>query len=251
MRKLAILAVAIPVLLAAARPAAASRCGSDCLPWLTPIAVGLGAGVVGLYAYGTAVYVAGDLDDSPKDTNYHGSELIIHGSLGSLFVGATVDAAKSGSTTGTLVLGSFAALHLTLATNGLRGLARHRDEFHPSDTLVTWTAGTLTGVNALYWASGMAEHHGRGYGIAEVAINAPLVAGFAYLARDRFEQQRGGPALGYAALAALSGVYVAHGAKTIMFPRAPKLDLLGTDLAPTVVSDGNELAPGVGTAGSF
>ncbi len=223
------------------------------MPWLNPFAYALGLGVVGAYAYGTGAYIVGDLDGTTKTTNYYGSELILHGSLGSLFLGATIDAAKDNNSAGTLMLGSFAALHLTLATNGLRGLASHRDEFHPNETLVTWTVGAVTGINSLGWASGMSERHGRTYGLAEIATNAPFVAGYAYLAKDRYDHDRGGPALAYAGIAAISALYVAHGAKTALLPyRAPKLDILGTDFAPTIVSDTRgELAPGVATAGTF
>lgn len=251
MRKIAVLAALC--LTVAARPADASRCGPDCLPWLTPIAVGLGAGIFGAYAVGTGVYIVRDLDGTTKSTNYYGSELILHGSLGFVFSGATVDAVRNGNVGATVVTGSFAAMHLTLATNGLRGLVRNRGEFHPNETLVTWTVGTITGINALGWASGMSERRGRNYGLAEIAINAPFVAGYAYLAKDRFESGRGGPGLAYAGLAALSTLYVAHGAKTAMFPyRAPKLDLFGSDVAPAALSDSRgELAPGLATAGTF
>ncbi len=252
MRKHAILA-ALTLSLATARPADASRCGPDCLPWLTPIAIGVGAGIFGAYVYGTGAYIVGDLDGTEKSTNYYGSELILHGSLGFVFAGATVDAVRAGHARAALVTGSFAAMHLTLATNGLRGLARNRGEFHPDDTVVTWTVGTITGINALGWASGMSERHGRNYGLAEIAINLPFVAGYAYLAKDRFENHRGGPGLVYAGLAAVSTIYVAHGVKTALFPyRAPKLDVLGTDFSPTVLADTRgELSPGVATAGRF
>jgi hypothetical protein len=253
MRKIAIVAALTLSLTAAARPADASRCGRDCLPWLTPIAVGLGAGIAGAYAYGTGVYIVGDLDGTVKSTNYYGSELILHGSIGSVFVGGTIDTIRNGSVGGTIVMGSFAAIHLTLATNGLRGLVKHSGEFHPNETLVTWTVGTVTGINALGWASGMSERHGRSYGLAEIAINAPFVAGYAHLAKDRFESGAGGPGLVYAGLAAISTLYVAHGAKTALFPyRAPKLDMFGADVAPAIVSDSRgEIAPGLATAGTF
>lgn len=253
MRKLAILAAALSLSALAARPAEASHCGRDCLPWLTPIAVGMGAGILGAYAYGTGVYIAGDLDGTVKSTNYDGSELILHGALGTIFLGGMTDTIRNGSVGGTLVMGSFAAMHLTLATNGLRGLVRHRSEFHPDDTVVTWTVGTITGINALGWASGMSDPHGRAYGLAEIAVNAPFVAGYAYLAKDRFENHRGGPGLVYAGLAAISTIYVAHGAKTALFPyRAPKLDVLGTDFSPTVLADTRgEPSPGLATAGRF
>lgn len=251
MKKRAIsVTAALTVTLAAAKPADACTCGPDCLPWLTPVAWAMGAGMVGLYGYGTYYYAAGDLESGRKSMNYYGSELILHGSLGALWTGATLDAAKDGQTGTALVTGSLAALHLTLGTNGMRGLLQYRDQFHPSDTAVTWGIGTLTGVNALVWTSGMAESHGRTYGFAEMAINTPFLVGFATLAKDRFDSGATGPALAYSGLAAISGIYIAHGAKTVLFPKAPQLDVLG-DVTPTMIGDGASLAPGLATAGTW
>jgi len=253
MNKPALLAALALATVTTARTADACRCDTAfCDVVLTPFAVGLGAGIVGGYAYGTGYYIVNDLDGTVKSTNYYGSELILHGSLGAVFTGATVSAIKEGSTTGALVAGSFAAMHLTLGVNGLRGLWGTRDQFHPDDTVVNWTVGTITGVNALYWASAMSEPQSREHGIAEIAINAPFVAGFAYLAKDRFEAGRGGPALAFAGVAAIHGIYMAHGVKTALLPRAPKLDVLGADFSPTVLSDTRgEPTPGFATAGTF
>lgn len=239
--------------LVTAREADACRCDTTlCDIVLTPIAVGLGAGLVGGYAYGTGYYIVNDLDGEVESTNYYGGELMLHGSLGALFTGATVAAIREGNTGAALVTGSFATMHLTLGANGLRGLWGKRDEFHPNDTLVNWTVGTITGVNALYWASAMSETQSRAHGVAEIAINAPFVAGFAYLAKESFDAGRGGPALAFAGVAAIHGIYVAHGVKTALVPRAPQLDVLGADFSPTVLSDTRgEPTPGFATAGTF
>lgn len=250
MRKLAILAALTLAL--ASRPAEASRCGPDCLPWLTPVAYAMGAGMVGLYGYGIGYYAYNDLQDVEQSTNYYGGELILHGALSSLFVGATIDSAKAGSTGGVIGAGAFAAVHLTLATNGLRGLLRHTDEIDIPEKVITWGAGTVYGINTLYWASAASGgSKSRAYGVVEVAVNAPIGLGMAYLAHDRYERNRG-PWILYGGAALVSGAFVAHGMKQILSPRRPqKLDLLGTDIMPTVVSDGRDYAPGFGASGSF
>lgn len=253
MNKIAVAALALAATVTTARSADACRCDTTfCDIVLTPIAVGLGAGIVGGYAYGTGYYIVNDLDGEAESTNYYGSELILHGSLGALFTGATVDAIRDGSTGTALVTGSFAAMHLTLGANGLRGLWETRGQFHPNETVVNWTVGTITGINALYWASAMSERQSRAHGVAEIAINAPFVAGFTYLAKDRFDAGRGGPALAFAGIAAIHGIYVAHGVKTAFMPRAPQLDVLGADFSPTVLTDTRgEPTPGFATAGTF
>jgi len=250
MKKLAITASLALTLSLASKPAAA--CPDADLLWVSPIGWGLAAGMVGAYGYGTGYFVVHDLDGTPKSSNYYGGELILHGSLGALWTGATVDAVKSGNTTAALATGSLAAVHLTLGTNGARGLWEHRSQFHPNDTAITWGVGTLTGINALAWGAGMSERHGRTYGLTEMAVNVPFAVGFASLAKDRYDGGRTGPALAYTGLAALSGVFIAHGAKTALFPtELPQLDVLGTGIAPTMVSDGRAMGAGLAKTGTW
>lgn len=250
MRNLA--AIAAVTVALAAKPAEASRCGPDCLPWLTPVAAVMGIGIVGAYGYGIGYFAYHDLEGDERSTSYHGTELMLHGSLGLVFAGAAVEATRSGSTSGAIGSGAFAALHLTLATNGARGLLDHRDEFDPPNELAVWALGSAYGINTLYWASQLGDRRSRAFGVAEVAVNSPIMIGLGYLAYDRIDRQRSGPGLLYGGMAALSGAYVVHGLKTAIAPRKPqKLDLLGTDVMPTVVSDGLEVAPGLGATGSF
>jgi hypothetical protein len=255
MRKLAIVALAASVAVAMSRDAEASSCShTHCMPWVAPIAYALGAGVFGLYGYGIGYYAYHDLASGEQSMSYYGSELMLHGALGGLFAGMAVKGIREREPAALITGGVLGAVHLTLATNGMRGVVRHRDEIRiPSDTLVAWTIGTVYGVNALYWGAGWAGRHDRRYGLAEVAVNAPIVLGLGYLARHELQDRNTGPALLYGGMAALSGVYVAHGVRVAMSPTKgkKKLDLLGTDLMPIVVSDGIQLVPGLGTAGSF
>jgi hypothetical protein len=253
MRKLAFLS-ALTVAVAAPRAAhACNDCGGVCDIIFTPVALALGGAVVGGYAYGTGYYAMHDLDGDPHSISYYGSELMLHGSLGTVFTKAAIDAAHSGDNGTMIGAGAFAALHMTLAVHGADGMWAHRDEIgSPSATLMRWGLGSAYGINALYWASTWPDAHGRGYGLAEVAINAPIAAGLGVLAHERFASEHAGPGLLYGGMAALSTVYVVKGLSTIASPHhTDKLDLLGTDIAPTMVSDGRELAPGLGAARTF
>lgn len=256
MRKLATFVPLAAVTLAlAARPASAGRgdCGSLCTIIAVPIGLGVAGGIVGGYAYGTGYYIVNDLKDEPQRAAYYGGELLLHGTLSGLFIGAARDGFRSGHTGTAITTSAFATLHLTLAAHGLHGLWNERDELRPSDTLIRWSVGTAYGINTLGWASSWPGPHGRGYGVAEVAVNAPIAIGLGVMARERLHDDRGtGGAVLYSGMAAISAIYVAHGIKTIVVPRKRnKLDLLGTDLVPTVVSDGRERAPGLGAAGTF
>jgi hypothetical protein len=255
MRMLALASVAA-IALAAPRAAHAGRgdCGSVCTAIAVPIGLGLLGGIVGGYAYGTGYYIKHDLADEPHHASYYGGELMLHGSLATLIGGVARDEVRAGHTGTAIGFGAFSALHATLALHGVGGLWKERDEIQsPSPTLLHWGLGSAYGINTLAWAAGWPGDHGRGYGIAEVAVNAPITVGLGLLGRERLHDVRGtGAAVLYSGMAAISAIYVAHGIKTLVVPRTRnKLDLLGTDVMPTVVSDGLELAPGLGAAGSF
>lgn len=256
MRKLATLVPLAALTLAlAARPASAGRgdCGSLCKMIAVPIGLGVGGAIASGYAYGTGYFIVNDLKDEPHRASYYAGELMLHGTLSALFIGVARDGFRSGHTGTAITTSGFATLHLTLAAHGIHGLWKERDEIRPSDTLIHWSLGTVYGINTLGWASEWPGSHSRGYGVAEVAVNAPIAIGLGVMARDRFHDDRGtGGAVLYSGMAAISAIYVAHGIKTIVVPRKRnKLDLLGTDLVPTVVSDGRQHAPGLGAAGTF
>jgi hypothetical protein len=256
MRKLATLVPLAALTLAlGARPASAGRgdCGGICKLIAIPLGVGVGGAIVGGYTYGTGYFIVNDLKDEPHRTDYYGGELMLHGTLSALFIGVARDGYQSGETGTFVTTSAFATLHLTLAAHGIAGLWKQRDEIRPSPTLVHWSLGAVYGINTAVWSSEWPGNHSRGYGVAEVAVNAPITIGLGLMARDRLHDDRGaGGAVLYSGMAALSALYVAQGIKTIVAPRGRnKLDLLGTDVMPTVVSDGLDLAPGLGTAGSF
>jgi hypothetical protein len=252
MKQIALLA-AVAVLLAA-RPAEACRGSAPC-PWpITAAAYALGFGIIGGYAVGTGAFVYRDLTDETQDLEYGALELGFNGSMGFLFAGATIDAAKNKNAGSAVVLGGFAALHTTLAVHGGWRIYRERSDLEVPEVPMTWIAGSLYGVNTLIWTSQLDERHGRTYGLVEAGVNVPLAAGLGYLAYDRFAHGNGGPGPGllYGGLAVVSGAFVVHGLRTAIDPpKANKLDLLGTDVMPTMVSDGIELAPGLGAAGTW
>jgi hypothetical protein len=255
MRKLAILVLAASAAIAMPRRAEASSCShTQCLPGLEPIAYAMGAGIVGLYGYGIGYYAYHDVTGGEQSMFYDGSELMLHGALGGVFAGMAVEGMRKRKPGVAIGASVFAAVHLTLATNGARGLYRRRDELRmPSDTLLTWTAGTVYGINTLYWASAWPGPHARGRGIAEVAVNAPIALGLGYLAHQRFSDRDAPAGMLYTGMTAVSTLYVAHGLRVAIAPTKgrKKLDLLGTELMPTVVSDGVNMGPGLGTGGSF
>jgi len=231
------------VILLLAAPRAHARCGhlDPCPEWLDAIGAGLAIALVGGYAVGTGVFVVTDVAHPDELTlAYSGTELGVNGSLGVLFGGAAIDAASHGDTKSALVLSGFTVLHTTLAIHGGIGVYDHRNEIHvnvPDDTWL-WIAGMAYTTNTLIWAGQLPGRHGRGYGIAEAAVNGPLAIGFGYLAYDAARDWRGGPALGFGALAAISGALTVHGIRTAIHP-TPSVDI---DFSPTMVGDGSTLA---------
>jgi hypothetical protein len=256
MRKLAILCLA--VLFLASKPAAAdSSCArtSHCSPLFDAMAFTLAAGLVGGYAYGTGTFIYRDLTRDTQSLEYGGVELGVNGALGLVFGMGAVESMKSGSAGTGLVLGGLSAMHFTLAVHGGWRLYDRRGDVHldrvDPDTVQRF-AVLGYGVNTLVWASQLREHHGRGFGIAEAAVNAPIAAGLAYLAVDSYHRNKTGSTVLYSGTAALSGLLAVHGLYTAIVPwRSTRLEVLGADIAPTVVTDGREEAPGLGASGTW
>jgi hypothetical protein len=256
MRKLAIVAVAVAALSLAAKPAAADpSCIHHCSPVFDAMAYGLAAGLIGGYAYGTGTFIYRDLTQDTQSLEYGGVELGVNGALGALFGVAAVESMKSGSVGGGLVLGGLSAMHLTLAAHGGWRLYDRRGDVHldrvDPDTVQRF-AMLGYAVNTLAWASQLREHHGRGFGIAEAAVNAPIAAGLAYLAVDSYHRNKTGPTVLYSGMAAVSGALAVHGLYTVLVPwKSSRIEVLGADIAPTVVTDGREEAPGLGASGTW
>jgi hypothetical protein len=247
MSKLAILAIVGT--LATARPARASSCHIDCPPWLDVIGWGLALGLVGGYAVGTATFAYHDAADREQSINYGGVELGVNGGLAMLFGAAAIEAGGNGDTSGVLWGGALALVHTGLAVHGATRVYEHRDQIRMPRQEAMALLGLAYGAHTLLWAGlDWDEEHGRAYGIAEAAVNAPIAAGLGYLAYERASNWHGGAALGYGTLSVVSGALVIHGLRTALHREqdTSDLDVLGTDIEPTMVSDGIEHAPGIG-----
>jgi hypothetical protein len=259
MRKLALaLLVTLLVVASRSKPAAA-HCGQDCPLWLDAMALSLAAGIVGGYAYGTGYMVYRDATGEEQTLSYGGTELAINAALGSLFVGGTVAEVKDGNYGQAAVTGAFALTHAALATHGAYRVYELRGEIRPDPKTVAAFVGLGYASNALYWALQAPGPHGRGWGVAEAAVNAPMAAGLAYLAVDRANDGHDRQAVLFGGMAAVSGALALHGAWYAIAPTRkplPDLDLgldlgIGADIAPTAVTDGKEVAPGLGASGTW
>lgn len=253
MRKLAILA-ALALAVVIPRPAQAACRGGPCPAWLDVLGYTFAIGIVGGYAYGTGTFIYRDMNEQADSLNYGITEVAANGLLAAGFGAATIASARDHDAGATVLLAGFTALHTTLTIHGIETVGRYRTELRAPMYSLPWVLGSVYGVNTAIWVGQLGDEHGRGYGAGEFLVNAPLAAGLGYLAYDRFSTGRGGPGLIYGGLGVVSGALAIHGIKTLVSPRtAPKagLDLLGTDVMPTMVSDGIELAPGLGAAGTF
>jgi hypothetical protein len=259
MRKL-VIALAATLLLALGSKPAEAHCRTDCPAWLDALGYTLAAGVVGGYATGTGYFIYHDATDERQSADYAAAELGINAALAALFTVGTADAIEHRKPGQAVAYGALTLTHGALASHGAWRAYQHRAEFRPDDRTLAATAGLAYATNTLLWALQVPGRHGRGYGIAEAAVNAPLAAGLGYLAVDR---ARGGDtrqAVLFGGMAAISGALALHGAYTAVFqergggeePIDFGLDLgLGADLAPTVVTDGKEVAPGLGASGTW
>lgn len=257
MSKTAAIALALAVSLATPRIAEAG-CGLGCPPWVDALAVVFGLGVAGGYAYGTGYYVVRDVSDQEPTLAYRGGELALHGTLGTVTAAFTISAADDGNLGGTILGGALTMVHGTLAVNGARGLWTERGEVdlsigHVSKRDFFWPAAATYTANTLVWlAMAPDDTHGRNYGIAEAAVNGPLAIALGYVAIDRARGGDGGPALLYGGLAAVSGALALHGIRTALDPYEPAgIDLLGTDVMPTIVDDGAQQGMGLGAHGRW
>jgi hypothetical protein len=260
MRKIA-LALAVTLATLWSRPADAG-CGGDCPTWIDVLAVGFGVGVVGGYAGGTGYYVYHDVTDDRQSRDYAVGELAFNGLFASIWTGGTVAAIKDRKPGQAAVFGTLALGHTTLAGHGVWRLYTLRNEFRPDAATVARFAALGYATNTVIWAIGLRGEHGRGYGIAEAAVNAPLAAGLGYLAVDRARSGDTREAALFGGMAAVSGALALHGAYTAVFQQRRTrgepidfgLDLglgAGTAVAPTIVTDGKEVAPGLGASGSW
>jgi len=258
MRKLAIALVAALLVTLGSRPAEA-RCGQHCPPWLDAIGYTFAAGLVGGYAYGTGYFIYRDATDDQQSLDYAASEIGFNLLMGSIFSIGTVDAIQHGNIGQTAALGALTLAHGALVGHGVWRVYDHRSELRPEPQTVARFAGLAYATNAVLWAAQLPGRHGRGYGIAEAAVNAPLAAGLGYFAADRARGGATREAALLGSMAAISGALALHGAYTAIFQQRrteEKIDFgldlgLGAEVAPTVVTDGKEVAPGLGASGTW
>jgi hypothetical protein len=246
-RKVAVLVVV--TLAVATKPAAACR-GGPCPPFLQAIGYGFAAGVVAGYSYGTGYMIYRDVTDDDQSLAYGGSELIINTGGLALFGGATIDAIAHDHPGTAATLAPLAAIHGGLMIHGGWRAYHERDEFRlapDTRTALLWIGGFSWITNTMIWSGQLGDDHGRAYGLAETAVNAPLAIGLGYVAYNRFDSWHPASGVAYGSMAVISGALTIHGIRTALREPAPHIDVLG-DIAPTVVSDGIEIAPGLGVA---
>jgi len=260
MRKLVLAAVVALVVLRGIKPAGADC--RHCSPLFDAVGLTLAAGLVGGYAYGTGYFIHRDVTADRQTLEYGATEATVNILLGSLFTGATVDAVRHGHAVQAAVLGAFALTHGTLTGHGLWRVYQHRGELRPDRTTVERAVALAYASSTLMWGLQAFGDHGRAYGITEAAVNTPIAAALGYLAVDRARDGDTPAAMLYGGLATVSGVLALHGVRTAMVQNQRRgeepidfgLDLgLGGDVevAPTVVTDGKQLAPGVGASGAW
>lgn len=236
---------------AAPRPAHADCRGNPCPAWLDAMGYTLLTGIVAGYGYGTGTFIYRDLNEQQQSLNYGMAEASANTLLASVFAAGTIDSARKGSGT-VIAWGAMTALHTSLAVHGIWRVSQNANDIRVPALPAAWIGGSVYGITTLYFVSEIPARHGRAYGVTEAAVNAPMAVGLGYLAVDRFHNDRGGPGLLYGGMAAVSTALVVHGMRTaISPPKSPGLDLLGTDIMPTVVDDGHEVAPGIGASGTW
>ncbi|MDQ3340316.1 MAG: hypothetical protein M4D80_34590 [Myxococcota bacterium] len=252
MRKIAITCVLFAGLFAS-RPAEACRGNARCPLIVGVFAYGLAAAVVGGYAYGTGYFAYHDLTDETQTMKYGVGELAYNGTFGAMFTYGAIEAARDGDVGTAVIAGTLGLGHNVLAVHGAwRIKTEWKDPGHAPDNTRTWIAGIAYSANTLAWTAGLPGEHGRTYGVVEAAVNAPIAAGLGYLAIERGRDGERGAALLYGGMAAISGALTYHGLRTAISPHQSRaLDLLGTDVMPTAVSDGREVAPGIAMSGTW
>jgi len=205
-----------------------------------PLGYTLGIAAVGSYVGGVGYFGWHDLANDNLSNDYLGGDIAFNGLFAALWGAGFVDAVREGS--GAAVpLAGLTVLHGAMLVHGIEHV---KLDFHNFDgTAATWTAGTLWGVQALAFAAEGGERHERSFGIAEIAVNAPLAAGAAYLAVESMHDNRGDRALLLTGVAAVSAALTIHGGYTLLHPYRPA----GLDFLPTATGD----SVGLSAAGTF
>jgi hypothetical protein len=242
MRRIAILvALTVVAVVGTSKPAQACP-DADWIPdWVVyPIA----AGMVGGYAYGTGYFLQQDLTTDRRDRDYVVGDLAFNGVMGTIFGMATVDAISSGKPGTAVPLAAVTLLHTGLVVHA--AMRVEVGDLHFGSTAAVWGIGSVYAIETLGFVANTDGHHGRAYGVVEASVQAPIAAGFGYLAYNQMQHDNPGTALLFGGMAAVSGALAVHGVKTAIAPYVePKFDFLGTDVMPTVVDDGHDMGPGL------
>jgi hypothetical protein len=254
MRKL--LVVIGLVLAFTSKPADACKSGRPCPEWVTVLGWTVGIGLAGAYTYGVSYNIYHDVKDADQSLGWGVGEFSANAVATFLAGGGSIAAFKDKDYKTGAVLAPFALMHATLMFHGAWRIYNERDEIRYNETQwpkngLLWLGGTLYTTNTLIWVSQINSRRGRGFGIAEAAVNGPIAIGLGYLAYDRFANWRGGAGFAYGGLAVISGALTIHGLRTAISPPKPVIDTNAMDLYPTIVDDGKELAPGLGLSGTW
>jgi hypothetical protein len=250
MRKL-LVASAVVLVVLAAKPAEACRGGRKCPPAVAALGWTIGIGLASAYAYGVGYNIYHDVTDADQSLDWGVGEFSANAVGAFLAGGGSIAALRDKDYRAAAMLAPFGILHTTLMMHGAWRIYDNRAELRigparwPANSLL-WLGGTLYTTNTLIWASQLGAQHGRGYGIAEAAVNGPIAIGLGYLSYDRFSNWSGGAGLAYGGMAAISAALTIHGLRTAISPPPPAIDDNAMDLYPTIVDDGKNLAPGLG-----
>lgn len=199
----------------------------DFAPIVKPLSYVFGLGIAGGYLYGTGYFASHDLANDRTDNGYLTGDLAFNGLAATLWGAGTVAALEDHS--GYAVpLAGMTALHGAMLVHSIRGIRLDLHNFN--GTAAIWTAGSVYALQALVFAEGDGERHGRGWSIAEAAINAPLALGAAYAA---YRVDNPGEKLVFTGAAAVSGALALHGIKTAAFPTPVGSDGIGLGTAGT------------------
>ncbi len=243
MRKIAVVVV---LLLASSR---VNACPDSA--WIPDwFAYAFGGAIVGGYAYGTGYFIDQDMTGDRRDHDYVVGELAFNGIAGTLWGAGAISEIEDGHIGAAIPLTGMTLVHGALLAHAIPRL--DFGNLHMNGNAALWGLGTVYSLETLVFVAGTDDNHGRTYGLVEAGVQAPIAAGLGVLAYQHGRDGDIGTAMLIGGAAAVSGALAVHGIATAISPYdPPKLDLLGTDLMPTVVDDGKEIGPGIGAAGTF
>ena len=213
-------------------------------------AYGFAGAIAGSYAYGTGYFIEQDMAGDRRDHDYVVGELAFNGIAGTLWGAGAISEIEDGHIGAAIPLTGMTLVHGALLAHAIPRL--DFGNLHLNGNGALMAAGTAYALETLVFVAGVDDDHGRTYGLVEAGVQLPIAAGLGVLAYQHGRDGDVGSMMLIGGAAAISGALAVHGIATAISPYdPPKLDLLGTDLMPTVVDDGKEIGPGIGAAGTF